>query len=265
MLTQTGTVTAASPTSVTVRSAGRIRSDLPDIGVVVRGQRHRDGPRGQDGRHRDRDGDHRPPDTRGAGPAARTAALAAARQPRRSHMNGLCQHISHNLCPCSPPADSPHDALPGASAAQLRRAAGAGVVPDVRLTSLTFEPLDSLLERNPRPPQAVIDAKAAELDLDKPIPVRYASWVSGAVRGDFGTTVTGQPVVRRTVAAHRGQPAAGGHRLGARHGRRRGRRRVGRDPPVPAVRPGHHGAVAAGAQHADVRGRQPADPRRAAR
>ncbi len=62
------------------------------------------------------------------------------------------------------------------------------------LTSLTFEPLDSLLERNPRPPQAVIDAKAAELDLDKPIPVRYAHWVSGAVRGDFGTTVTGQPV-----------------------------------------------------------------------
>ncbi|MCF6387237.1 ABC transporter permease [Mycobacterium sp. MBM] len=62
------------------------------------------------------------------------------------------------------------------------------------LTSLTFSPLDSLLERNPRPPQAVIDAKAAELNLDQPIPLRYADWVSGAVRGDFGTTVTGQPV-----------------------------------------------------------------------
>ncbi|MBJ7464776.1 MAG: ABC transporter permease [Mycolicibacterium sp.] len=62
------------------------------------------------------------------------------------------------------------------------------------LTSLTFSPLDSLLERNPRPPQAVIDAKAAELNLDKPIPVRYLDWVTGAVRGDFGTTVTGQPV-----------------------------------------------------------------------
>ncbi|MGW0162485.1 ABC transporter permease [Mycobacterium sp. NPDC003323] len=62
------------------------------------------------------------------------------------------------------------------------------------LTSLTFSPLDSLLERNPRPPQAVIDAKAAELNLDEPIPIRYADWVSGAVRGDFGTTVTGQPV-----------------------------------------------------------------------
>jgi peptide/nickel transport system permease protein len=62
------------------------------------------------------------------------------------------------------------------------------------LTSIAFKPLDSLLQRNPRPPQSAIDAKRAELDLDKPIPVRYAHWASGAVRGDFGTTVTGQPV-----------------------------------------------------------------------
>lgn len=62
------------------------------------------------------------------------------------------------------------------------------------LTSLTFAPLDGLLQRNPRPPQSVIDAKAAELDLDKPIPIRYVAWASGAVKGDFGTTVAGQPV-----------------------------------------------------------------------
>ena len=62
------------------------------------------------------------------------------------------------------------------------------------MTSVFFHPLDSLLQRNPRPPQTVIDAKAAELDLDKPIPVRYGKWMSGAVRGDFGTTVGGQPV-----------------------------------------------------------------------
>ncbi|MGV9799303.1 ABC transporter permease [Mycobacterium sp. NPDC003449] len=62
------------------------------------------------------------------------------------------------------------------------------------LTSYTFEPLDSLLQRSPRPPQATIDAKAAELGLDKPIPLRYADWAASAVRGDFGTTVTGQPV-----------------------------------------------------------------------
>ncbi|MCW2686646.1 MAG: peptide transporter permease [Mycobacterium sp.] len=62
------------------------------------------------------------------------------------------------------------------------------------LTSLTFAPLVSLLQRSPRPPQAAIDAKAAELGLDKPIPVRYLKWASGAVEGDFGTTVNGQPV-----------------------------------------------------------------------
>ena len=62
------------------------------------------------------------------------------------------------------------------------------------LTSLTFAPLDGLEQRSPRPPQAVIDAKAAELNLDKPIPVRYLDWAAGAVRGDFGTTVAGQPV-----------------------------------------------------------------------
>jgi peptide/nickel transport system permease protein len=62
------------------------------------------------------------------------------------------------------------------------------------LTSFAFKPLDSLLQRNPRPPQSTIDAKAAELDLDKPIPLRYVHWASGAVSGDFGTTVGGQPV-----------------------------------------------------------------------
>jgi peptide/nickel transport system permease protein len=62
------------------------------------------------------------------------------------------------------------------------------------LTSLTFAPLDSLLQRNPRPPQAIIDAKAHALGLDEAIPLRYAHWASHALRGDFGTTITGQPV-----------------------------------------------------------------------
>jgi peptide/nickel transport system permease protein len=62
------------------------------------------------------------------------------------------------------------------------------------LTSLTFKPLDSLEQRSPRPPQSAIDAKAAELGLDKPIPLRYAHWVAAAVQGDFGTTVSGHPV-----------------------------------------------------------------------
>ena len=68
------------------------------------------------------------------------------------------------------------------------------VVSDVRPDLADLPP-----PRQPPPAQSataqtVIDAKAAELDLDKPIPVRYGKWVSGAVRGDFGTTVGGQPV-----------------------------------------------------------------------
>ena len=62
------------------------------------------------------------------------------------------------------------------------------------LASVAFKPLENLQQRNPRPPQSTIDAKAAELDLDKPIPVRYVHWASGAIRGDFGTTIGGQPV-----------------------------------------------------------------------
>ncbi|MFF0489237.1 ABC transporter permease [Nocardia sp. NPDC003482] len=62
------------------------------------------------------------------------------------------------------------------------------------LASLTFRPLDSLQQRNPRPPQSVIDAKAAELHLDEPIPRRYLTWVSGMPHGDFGQTLAGQPV-----------------------------------------------------------------------
>jgi peptide/nickel transport system permease protein len=62
------------------------------------------------------------------------------------------------------------------------------------LTSLTFHPLDSFMQRHPQPPAAAIHAKAVQLGLDKPIPIRYGHWVASAVGGDFGTTVTGHPV-----------------------------------------------------------------------
>ena len=62
------------------------------------------------------------------------------------------------------------------------------------LASVAFKPLENLQQRNPRPPQSTIDAKAKELDLDKPIPLRYAHWAAGAIHGDFGTTIGGQPV-----------------------------------------------------------------------
>jgi peptide/nickel transport system permease protein len=62
------------------------------------------------------------------------------------------------------------------------------------LTSLTFHPLDSFVQRHPKPPPEAIHAKAVQLNLDRPIPVRYAKWISGTVRGNFGATVTGHPV-----------------------------------------------------------------------
>jgi peptide/nickel transport system permease protein len=62
------------------------------------------------------------------------------------------------------------------------------------LASMAFKPLENLEQRNPRPPQAAIDAKRIELNLDKPIALRYLHWAGGAVHGDFGTTIGGQPV-----------------------------------------------------------------------
>ncbi|BBX45752.1 ABC transporter permease [Mycobacterium cookii] len=64
------------------------------------------------------------------------------------------------------------------------------------LASVTFHPLDSFIERHPQPPAEAIHAKAVELGLDKPVPVRYAQWAAGVVHGDFGSTVTGHPVAQ---------------------------------------------------------------------
>jgi peptide/nickel transport system permease protein len=62
------------------------------------------------------------------------------------------------------------------------------------LTSVTFHPLDTYMQRHPPPSKELVHRKAAELGLDKPIPIRYAKWVAGVAHGDFGTTVTGHPV-----------------------------------------------------------------------
>ncbi|GAA2628355.1 ABC transporter permease [Actinomadura fulvescens] len=46
-------------------------------------------------------------------------------------------------------------------------------------------------------PQEVVDAKNAELGLDRPVPVQYADWLAHALRGDFGTSwFTGENVVQ---------------------------------------------------------------------
>jgi peptide/nickel transport system permease protein len=62
------------------------------------------------------------------------------------------------------------------------------------LGSLTFSPLGQLQGRNPAPPASVIAAKRAELHLDEPIPSRFLAWMGGVVHGDFGSTITGQPI-----------------------------------------------------------------------
>jgi peptide/nickel transport system permease protein len=62
------------------------------------------------------------------------------------------------------------------------------------LGSLSFSPLGQLQGRNPPPPAAVIAAKRAELRLDEPIPVRFVAWMGGVLHGDFGSTITGQPI-----------------------------------------------------------------------
>ncbi|MEV7007510.1 ABC transporter permease [Streptosporangium sp. NPDC051022] len=58
--------------------------------------------------------------------------------------------------------------------------------------SLAGDPLDRY--RQPNVPQSTLDAKAAELGLDRPIAVRYWEWISHAVRGDFGLNDRGVPV-----------------------------------------------------------------------
>jgi len=62
------------------------------------------------------------------------------------------------------------------------------------LASLTFNPLARYAERQPPPPVETIAAKRLELNLDEPIPVRFAEWVGGIANGDFGTTITSAPV-----------------------------------------------------------------------
>jgi peptide/nickel transport system permease protein len=62
------------------------------------------------------------------------------------------------------------------------------------LASLSFSPLDQLKQRQPPPPASTIEAKRVELHLDKPIPLRFGIWAEGALHGDFGDTVTDQPI-----------------------------------------------------------------------
>jgi peptide/nickel transport system permease protein len=51
-------------------------------------------------------------------------------------------------------------------------------------------------------PQAAVDAKRAELGLDRPLIVQFRSWLAGFVRGDWGTSYTkGEPVRPMVLSA----------------------------------------------------------------
>lgn len=62
------------------------------------------------------------------------------------------------------------------------------------LASVMFHPLESYRQRHPPPTAEAIHAKTLQLRLDKPIPIRYGTWMAGVSHGDFGKTVTGHPV-----------------------------------------------------------------------
>ena len=55
------------------------------------------------------------------------------------------------------------------------------------------DPLEPL-RQNPNISQAAIDRKVDELNLDKPVLVRYVDWLGNAVQGDLGNDNTGSPV-----------------------------------------------------------------------
>jgi peptide/nickel transport system permease protein len=62
------------------------------------------------------------------------------------------------------------------------------------LVANSGDPLGDLKGRNPPVPKQVLDLRRHELNLDKPLPTRYWTWITGFVRGDMGTAVNGREV-----------------------------------------------------------------------
>jgi peptide/nickel transport system permease protein len=64
------------------------------------------------------------------------------------------------------------------------------------LAANTLNPRQQYENRNPPPPEASVDRTLSDLNLNDKTPVveRFTTWVSGAVRGDFGKTVDGRSV-----------------------------------------------------------------------
>jgi ABC-type dipeptide/oligopeptide/nickel transport system permease component len=64
------------------------------------------------------------------------------------------------------------------------------------LASLSLKPRANFEGRNPPPPEAVVDQRLTELNLNDKTPVleRYATWAKGVLHGDFGKTWEGDSV-----------------------------------------------------------------------
>ncbi|MCC6305050.1 MAG: ABC transporter permease [Rhodobacteraceae bacterium] len=68
------------------------------------------------------------------------------------------------------------------------------------LVALAGDPLGELRDRQPPVPESVIRAEEIRLGLDQPVAVRYATWLAGAVGGDFGPSVRENQNIGRELA-----------------------------------------------------------------
>jgi peptide/nickel transport system permease protein len=62
------------------------------------------------------------------------------------------------------------------------------------LCAASFDPLSKYYAKNPTPPPEFFANLREQLGLNDNFFVRYWHWLSGAVTGDFGTTINGTPV-----------------------------------------------------------------------
>ncbi|NIJ10735.1 peptide/nickel transport system permease protein [Saccharomonospora amisosensis] len=57
------------------------------------------------------------------------------------------------------------------------------------MASLSGNPLNQLMAKNPPPPPHTIELERQRLNLDQPLLERYWNWLTGIFRGDFGPSV----------------------------------------------------------------------------
>ncbi|MBW3574557.1 MAG: ABC transporter permease [Actinobacteria bacterium] len=65
------------------------------------------------------------------------------------------------------------------------------------LAASSLDPRSNFEGRNPPPPPESVDRVLSDLNLndDEPVLERFGTWVGGVLRGDFGRTIGGEPVI----------------------------------------------------------------------